>query len=170
MSIYSWIKSCLRKSSFTIAQMLLANQIASSFIIDISRRNRWIIILILNLLETNLWYFCDLVYLYYLLLVSNFTKSNTPLWYFPRFLNCTSSTKSCKASHLLLVIVGQHFVKTLFLLFFKLSGKLWSRNMQFISCSSSRKALPNFIRPSERNLQHSWANWYVIANRTEVMV
>ena len=29
----------------------------------------------------------------------NFTKSITPPWVFPRFLNCTNGTKSHKASH-----------------------------------------------------------------------
>ena len=33
-------------------------------------------------------------------LACNFTKSNTPPWVFSRFLNCTNSTKSRKASHM----------------------------------------------------------------------
>ena len=32
-------------------------------------------------------------------LACNITKSNTPPWMFPRFLNCAYGTKSRKASH-----------------------------------------------------------------------
>ena len=32
-------------------------------------------------------------------LACNFTKSNTPPWVFPRFLNCTNVTKPRKTSH-----------------------------------------------------------------------
>ena len=35
--------------------------------------------------------------------------------YFSRFFDCTNDTRSRKASHLLLVIVGQHFLESLFL-------------------------------------------------------
>ena len=31
----------------------------------------------------------------------NFNKSNTPPWLFAHFLNCTNSTKSCNALHIL---------------------------------------------------------------------
>ena len=33
-------------------------------------------------------------------LACNITKSNTPPWMFPRFLNCAYGTKSRKASHI----------------------------------------------------------------------
>ena len=34
------------------------------------------------------------------LLLVNFTKSNTPSWVFSLFLNCTNGTKSCETSHI----------------------------------------------------------------------